>query len=101
MGKNKKKDFLTTNHHRNSTIPQLAPWIRANVHNMPLSNLIFANRLLADLGYSERGYFDVFVPFLTERVHLLNSTDIQHVQDTYNKLKYSDDDLGGRHFFWA
>ncbi|CAD7966765.1 unnamed protein product [Amoebophrya sp. A120] len=87
-------------------IEKLSPWICANVWLFDLHELIQCNRYLADLGYSEFGYYQAFVPFLNQRTNLMTATDVQNVQDTYNKLKFTDDDfltdnmMIGRQFFY-
>eukprot|EP00392_Amoebophrya_sp_AT5.2_P009917 g9948.t1 len=81
-------------------IGKLAPWICKNVWLFDLSELIAVNRFLADLGYSDPGYYEVFIPFLSQRIQGMSRTDIQNTVDTYNKLRFTDDKLGGRQFFY-
>lgn len=94
--KRKRKDFLV------ERISHFTPWLCANVYTLRLPDLILINRYLADLGYSETSYYEVFVPFLSERVDTMTKQDVQSVVDTYNKLRFTDDMMeGGRHFFWS
>ncbi|CAD7955332.1 unnamed protein product [Amoebophrya sp. A25] len=96
--------YMCPTHKRKSSLEsrmgKLTPWICANVWLFSLSELVLTNRYLADLGYSEPGYYEVFIPFLSQRVHAMTREDVRNTVDCFNKLRFTDDMLGGRQFFY-
>jgi hypothetical protein len=71
-----------------------------HVSGLTLAELSAINMHLAELGWSEHEYYMAFVPYLTDRVPDLSQEDITWIQNTYNKVRLFDRDMG-RHFFWS
>eukprot|EP00397_Hematodinium_sp_SG-2012_P033880 GEMP01036266.1.p1 GENE.GEMP01036266.1~~GEMP01036266.1.p1 ORF type:complete len:489 (+),score=91.19 GEMP01036266.1:137-1603(+) len=90
MGKRKKKDV---------DILWVTQWMCQNVYNISIQDVALINRWVADLGYSEHSYYEIFIPYFLDRIDDLTREDVRTIQDTYNKIKMDDEKLG-RHFFY-
>jgi len=92
MGKGKKKTAVD--------VEWVTQWACQNVYNISFQEVVRINRWLADLGYSEHSYYEIFVPFFLDNIEQATRDDVKHIADTYNKVKLDDEKLG-RHFFYT
>jgi len=91
MGEKKKK---------NVDVLWVTKWMCANVYYLTVRDVAMINRWLADLGYSEHSYYEIFIPYFLERIDDLTRSDITAIEATYNKVKMDDEKMG-RHFFYT